>query len=49
MSRLDGACFMEAGTHNWYPPRQRMAMDAGLHCGSEEVLVIHGNWGVWQD
>ncbi len=29
-----------------HPLRWRMAMDACLHCGSEEVLVIHGDWGV---
>jgi ankyrin repeat protein len=29
-----------------HPLRWRMAMDACLHCGSEDVLVIHAGWGV---
>ena len=29
-----------------HPLRWRMAMDACLHCGSEEVLVIYADWGV---
>jgi ankyrin repeat protein len=29
-----------------HPLRWRMAMDACLHCGSEDVLAIYGRWGV---
>lgn len=29
-----------------HPLRWRMAMDACLHCGSEDVLVIYADWGV---
>lgn len=29
-----------------HPLRWRMAMEGCLHCGSEDVLVIHADWGV---